>query len=66
MALDTAAALVLLTIVLILLGGNGTKLSVCVAFGPPLVVRFAVNGTVPSAKLKWLIVRLKKANDARG
>lgn len=44
---------------LLVFGGRATKGSVCVAFGLPTVVRLAVTGIVPSAMLKWLIVRLK-------
>lgn len=47
------------TVELLVLGGKATKGSVCVAFGPPTLVKLAVTTSVPSAMLKWLIVRLK-------
>lgn len=48
------------------LEGNATKLSVCVALGPPLEVRFAVTFSNPSAMSKWFKVRLKSCREASG
>jgi len=46
------------------LDGNATYGSVCVAFAPPVLDRSSVTGNVPSAILKWLIVRLNMASAA--
>lgn len=44
--------------------GRATKGSVCVAFGPPLLDKVSVTGSVPSAIFMWLIVRLNIARAA--
>lgn len=58
--MKTAPALAALLVEL----GSGTYGSVCVALGSPEDDRSAVTGSVPSAMLKWLIVRLKSWRDA--
>ena len=60
----TAEAELVGTEELLVFGGRATKGSVCVAFGLPTVVELAVTGIVPSAMLKWLIVRLKSCRAA--
>ena len=53
-------------LLLVLVGGNGTKLSVCVAFAVPVLLKFAVTGIVPSAMFTCWSVRLNSANEPIG